>query len=74
VNGCHLIVNHLFSLTTVSKLVLVHLTHRAPSIEGLRAPKEEHMSSNASYVKFALLMLLLIAVAMFVGVDPWGPG
>jgi hypothetical protein len=32
------------------------------------------MSSNASYVKFALLMLLLIAVAMFVGVDPWGPG
>jgi hypothetical protein len=31
------------------------------------------MSSNASYVKFALLMLLLIAAAMFVGVEPWGP-
>jgi hypothetical protein len=32
------------------------------------------MSVNASYVKLALLMLLLIAAAMFVGVDPWGPG
>jgi hypothetical protein len=32
------------------------------------------MSSNASYVKFALLMVLLVPVAMFVGVDPWGPG
>ena len=32
------------------------------------------MSSNATYVKFALLMMLLIAVAMFVGVEPWGPG
>jgi hypothetical protein len=32
------------------------------------------MSSNASYVKFALLMLVLVAAAMFVGVDPWGPG
>jgi hypothetical protein len=24
--------------------------------------------------KLALLMLLLVAAAMFVGVDPWGPG
>jgi hypothetical protein len=32
------------------------------------------MSSNAMYVKFVLLMLVLVAVAMFVGVDPWGPG
>jgi hypothetical protein len=32
------------------------------------------MSSNATYVKFVLLMLVLVAVAMFVGVDPWGPG
>jgi hypothetical protein len=32
------------------------------------------MSSNASYVKFALLMMLLIAAAMLVGVEPWGPG
>jgi hypothetical protein len=32
------------------------------------------MSRNATYVKFVLLMLVLVAVAMFVGVDPWGPG
>jgi hypothetical protein len=32
------------------------------------------MSRNAMYVKFVLLMLVLVAVAMFVGVDPWGPG
>jgi hypothetical protein len=31
------------------------------------------MSSNATYVKFALLMLLLVAAAMFVGIEPWGP-
>ena len=32
------------------------------------------MSRNATYVKFALLMLLLVALAMFVGQGPWGPG
>ncbi|MDX6465677.1 MAG: hypothetical protein QOI27_717 [Gaiellaceae bacterium] len=31
------------------------------------------MFRNATTVKFALLMLLLVAVAMFVGVEPWGP-
>lgn len=28
---------------------------------------------NAMYVKFALLMLLLVALAMVMGSDPWGP-
>jgi hypothetical protein len=32
------------------------------------------MFRNAMTVKFALLMMLLVPVAMFVGVDPWGPG
>jgi hypothetical protein len=32
------------------------------------------MFRTAMSVKFVLLMMLLIAVAMFVGVDPWGPG
>jgi hypothetical protein len=36
--------------------------------------KEIRMSRNAMYVKFALLMLLLVTVAMFVGTSPWGPG
>jgi hypothetical protein len=31
------------------------------------------MSRNATYVKFALLMLLLVALAMLMGSDPWGP-
>jgi hypothetical protein len=31
------------------------------------------MSRNTTYVKFALLMLLLVALAMFMGSDPWGP-
>ncbi len=31
------------------------------------------MSRNAMYVKFALLMLLLGSLAMFVGTSPWGP-
>jgi hypothetical protein len=31
------------------------------------------MFRNAAYVKFALLMLLLVAAAMFVGIEPWGP-
>ena len=35
--------------------------------------KEIRMSRNATYVKFALLMLLLVALAMFLGGDPWGP-
>jgi hypothetical protein len=43
------------------------------SYEGFRSPKENHMSRNATYVKFALLMLLLVALAMFMGSEPWGP-
>ncbi|MDX6465676.1 MAG: hypothetical protein QOI27_716 [Gaiellaceae bacterium] len=31
------------------------------------------MFRNAAYVKLVLLMLLLVAAAMFVGVEPWGP-
>lgn len=32
------------------------------------------MFRGAMTVRFVLLMLLLATVAMFVGVDPWGPG
>jgi hypothetical protein len=32
------------------------------------------MSRNAVYVKFALLMLLLVVLAVFMGQAPWGPG
>jgi hypothetical protein len=31
------------------------------------------MFRNTLYVKFWLLMLLLVAVAVFLGADPWGP-
>ena len=31
------------------------------------------MFRNATYVKFALLMLTLVALAMAMGSDPWGP-
>jgi hypothetical protein len=31
-------------------------------------------SFNAVYVRFALLMLLLTAFAVFMGSEPWGPG
>jgi hypothetical protein len=29
---------------------------------------------NVMYVRFALLMLSLVAFAVFMGSDPWGPG
>ena len=31
------------------------------------------MFRNATYVKFALLLLTLVAVAMVMGSEPWGP-
>jgi hypothetical protein len=31
------------------------------------------MFRNAASVKLALLMLLLVAAAMFMGIEPWGP-
>jgi hypothetical protein len=31
------------------------------------------MSRNALYLRFALLMLVLVVVSMFLGSDPWGP-
>ena len=40
--------------------------------------KETRMSRkatlNVTYVRFALLMLSLVAFAVFMGSDPWGPG
>src|SRR5579864_7677915 len=38
-----------------------------------RAPKEEPMSRNAMYAKFVLLVLVLSTVAVFLGIEPWGP-
>jgi hypothetical protein len=32
------------------------------------------MFGNTMSLKFALLMLLLVVLAMLVGVEPWGPG
>ena len=32
------------------------------------------MFRTAVYVRFALLMGVLVAVAMLMGSDPWGPG
>ena len=32
------------------------------------------MFRNTLNLKFALLLMLLVVVAMLVGVDPWGPG
>jgi hypothetical protein len=52
--------------------VHVLLVHPGPSIEGLHK-KENHMSRKATLIKFALLMVLLVALAMFMGSDPWGP-
>jgi len=31
------------------------------------------MSGKSLYVRFALLMLVVAALAMFLGGDPWGP-
>ena len=31
------------------------------------------MFRNALYVRFVLLMLVLVALAMLAGSDPWGP-
>jgi hypothetical protein len=31
------------------------------------------MSRNALYARFVLLVLVLGTVAMFVGIEPWGP-
>jgi hypothetical protein len=31
------------------------------------------MSCNAMYTKFVLLMLVVGAVALFLGAEPWGP-
>jgi hypothetical protein len=47
--------------------------HPNPSFRGIHDLKEIRMSRNASYVKFALLMLLLVALAVFMGSEPWGP-
>ena len=58
-------------LTRTSFLSTLDLPSLSP--ERLRAQKENHMSRNATYVKFALLMLLLVALAMLMGSDPWGP-
>jgi hypothetical protein len=31
------------------------------------------MSRNAMYAKFVLLVLVLSTVAVFLGIEPWGP-
>jgi hypothetical protein len=31
------------------------------------------MSRTTPYLRFWVLMLLLVAVAVFLGADPWGP-
>ena len=31
------------------------------------------MSGKSLYVRLGLLMLVVVALAMFVGGDPWGP-
>jgi len=31
------------------------------------------MSAKSTYAKFVLLMLVVIALAMVLGGDPWGP-
>ena len=36
-------------------------------------PKGEEMSAKSTYAKFVLLMLVVIALAMVLGGDPWGP-
>jgi hypothetical protein len=48
---------------------LVFVPHVNPHVSA----RGNQMSRNASYVKFALLMLLIVALAMFLGGDPWGP-
>ena len=41
--------------------------------EGHPSLKEDQMFRNTLYVRFCLLLLLLVAVAMFLGSEPWGP-
>jgi hypothetical protein len=36
--------------------------------------KEERMTRYALYARLVLLVLVLTALAMAVGVEPWGPG
>jgi hypothetical protein len=35
--------------------------------------KGGNVSRNAYYVRFAVLVAILAAFAVFMGVDPWGP-
>jgi len=69
--GCHEIVNRHPYLTDGSVLCFVRGANPSPSIEGLRAPKEEHMSRIT--LRLALLALALASLAFVLGTEPWGP-
>ena len=53
-------------------VVPVRSSIRASRPRGFK-PQRRSMSRNATYLKFALLMLLLVALAVFMGSEPWGP-
>src|SRR5438876_12423345 len=70
--GCLLIVNCSF-LTTANRSVSVLSIQRVPRSRGSDLQRRGHMSRNALYAKFVLLVLVLGTVAMFLGSEPWGP-
>ena len=44
-----------------------------PLARGALISKGNNMSGKSTYVKLVLLMLVVAAVAMLLGGDPWGP-
>jgi hypothetical protein len=59
-------------LTTAARLASFDLVNRVPRSRDSRE-EEERMLRNTLYVKFVLLMLVLAALTMVLGTDPWGP-
>jgi hypothetical protein len=59
-------------LTTDSGLVTVDRSIES-LVRGTPEAKGGHMSGKALYVKFVLLMLVVAALAVALGGEPWGP-
>jgi hypothetical protein len=46
---------------------------QSPSIEGLATERWGVVSRSSFSVRFLVLLALLVAAAMLIGADPWGP-
>jgi len=60
-------------LTRVITLCFGRAVNRVPRARDSRAPKEEPMLRTTLYARLALLVLVLAALAVVLGSEPWGP-